>query len=267
MRRAEKEWLSYVRSAYRLLPGYRTTRELTSAILVGSQDTLAQIPRKYHEKCFYVPENAVDPARFAHEVGSHAGGPLRVAFVGRLVPYKGADILLEAAAPLIRSAKLSIDVFGDGPEMPRLRRLISQEQLAAGVVLHGWVRHTELHNHLRRAQVFAFPSIREFGGAVVLEAMALGLVPVVVDYAGPGELVTDDTGYRVPLAPRNELVLRFRDILERLTQQPLALHTVGLNARQRTLKHFTWEAKAKQVTSVYRWVLEAGTKPKFYGAP
>ncbi|HET8706561.1 MAG TPA: hypothetical protein VFM46_09695, partial [Pseudomonadales bacterium] len=54
----EKEWLSYIRDAYKLMPGFRDTREYAKAILIGSKDTLQQLDRKYHSKAIYMPENA-----------------------------------------------------------------------------------------------------------------------------------------------------------------------------------------------------------------
>src|SRR5205823_221296 len=101
-RRREREWLSYVREGYRLLPGYRATRQHAAAIISGSRSTYEQLSDNYKSKAVYIPENAVDPARFSRRVEGCVELPLRVAFVGRLVPYKGADMLLEAAAPLIR---------------------------------------------------------------------------------------------------------------------------------------------------------------------
>src|SRR5688500_2964217 len=77
-RRKEKEWLSYVRDAYKLLPGYRGTREHAAAILIGSRDTCQQMSRKYHDKCFYVAENAIDPARFQKRRCRTAGLPIHV---------------------------------------------------------------------------------------------------------------------------------------------------------------------------------------------
>ncbi len=260
--RQEGEWLSYVRGAHRLLPGSRSTRTDAAAIIVGSRSTWDQL-RGHHERCVYVPENAIDPARFDGPTASSAEPPLRVAFVGRLVPYKGADMLIEAAAPLVRSGRAVVDVIGDGPQMPALKRLVAERGLGNGVTLAGWVDHRELAPRLARSQVFAFPSIREFGGGVVLEAMTLGLAPIVVDYAGPAELVTDATGFRVPLGPRASLVSRFRQLLSELAARPELARVVGERARARVKHWFTWNAKAQQISEVYAWVLGHAKKPDF----
>ena len=103
-RRAEKEWLSYVRNAFKLLPGYRSTRRDASAIVVASRDTLAQMPASCRDRCIYIPENGIDPERFGLVRERVAQLPLRCVFLGRLVPYKGADLLIKASAELISSS-------------------------------------------------------------------------------------------------------------------------------------------------------------------
>jgi glycosyltransferase involved in cell wall biosynthesis len=259
----EREWLAYVRDAYKLLPAYRSTRDDAAAIVVGSQATYAQLSARYRDRAVYLPENAVDPARFPCVERPSPRKPLRVIFVGRLVPYKGADILIEAMAPLLSQSRLELEVVGDGPEMPKLRRLLGELGLQDRVRLAGWVPHTELHEKMAQADIFAFPSVREFGGGAVLEAMAMGLVPVVADYAGPRELVSDETGIRVRMGRRDELVAGFRRALEQLADRPDLVHTTGQRARQRVLELFTWDAKARQMREVYRWVLGARAKPDF----
>jgi starch synthase len=266
VRRREGEWLSYVRDAYKLLPGYRATRRCASAILVGSIASRDQLPRDARARAVYVPENAIDPQRFGRCVDRPVTAPLRVAFVGRLVPYKGADMLIEAAAPLVRDGRVTLDVIGDGPEMPRLKRLAAELGVADRIRQDGWVDNARLQERLVESDVLGFPSVREFGGGVVLEAMALGLVPVVVDYAGPAELVSDATGYRVPLGSRAELVARFREVLSRLAAQPEAVRATGRRARARVLSLFTWDHKARQTRAVYDWVTGRGPRPDF-GAP
>ena len=138
---------------------------------------------------------------------------LRACFVGRLHHTKVRISLIEAAVPLLKARRLHIDVMGDGPLMARLREIVEQEGLADSVSLHGWVQHSALQDLMCQSQLLAFPSIREFGGGVVLEAMALGLVPLIVDYAGPSELVTGHTGFKVPLGSREKIVAEFRQRL------------------------------------------------------
>jgi glycosyltransferase involved in cell wall biosynthesis len=255
-RRREREWLSYVRGVHRWVPGYSATRRAARAILCGSRDVVEQMPMWARDKCFYIPENAVDAARFNTTVDrGPATLPLKVTFVGRLVPYKGTDMLLAAAAPLIREGKVVVDVIGDGPEMESIKKLVDRERIASGVTFSGWIEHTKLQERFSRADVFGFPSVREFGGGVVLEAMMLGLAPVVVDYGGPGELVSPMTGIAVPLGSREEIVARVREALSRLATNPAMAREMGRLGRERALRHFTWSAKAEQVMRVYEWIL------------
>lgn len=266
-RRREREWLSYVRGAYRLVPGYRSTRRHASAIIVGSRDTLAQMPVWCRDKCVYIVENAVDPSKFGgHAVRTSPPPPVRVAFLGRLVPYKGADMLIEAAAALVRAGALTIDIIGDGPERAALEALCLRERLGAGVSFAGWLEHARVRERLQAAHVLGFPSIREFGGGVALEAMALGVVPVVMDYAGPAELVTPGTGWLVPMGPRESIIAGFRRVLEDIVERPEQLPAKASAARERVREWFTWEAKARQVERVYRWVRGEAPKPDF-GTP
>lgn len=254
-RRQEKEWLSYVRNAYKLLPGYRSTLQESAALMIGSCDTLAQVPQQFRNKCVYLPENAIDPARFSLRAQAYSGGgPLRACFVGRLVPYKGPDMLLEAAEPLLRSGQLVIDILGDGPLMGALQNWVQTRGLESSVNLPGWVVHQDLQGIMCKSQLLTFPSIREFGGGVVLEAMALGLVPVIVDYAGPAELVTPETGFTVPLGTRQEIIAAMRAKLEHICAQPAELQSMSSSAANRVQQLFTWQKKAEQVCTVYDWV-------------
>lgn len=260
-RRAEKEWLSYVRDAYKLLPGYRALRKEASAIVCGSEDTLRQMPSWTSERLAYIPENAIDPQRFERDSPSSAvvsDQPLHVAFIGRLVPYKGADMLVEAAAPLVRDGLVRVTILGDGPERGKLERLIAEQQLEHGVVLHGWVHHQEVSKKLVGCDVLGFPSVREFGGGVVLEAMAMGLVPVVLAYGGPKELVTDQTGIALALGNRADIVQSLRAALQKLAGDRALVRELSIAAQARVARYFTWEKKALQTLAIYDWVTGNG---------
>ena len=255
-RRREREWLSYIRGLYRLMPGRRRMLRDASALIVASAHTMTEIPAQHRAKTLYVPENAVDPARFNLTAAQDLTPPLRAVFVGRLVPYKGPEILLEAMEPLLTEGRMVLDIIGSGPLDAALRA-----RNLPGVTHHGWLDHRAVQAVMARANVLAFPSIREFGGGVVLEAMALGVVPVVCAYAGPAELVTPDTGFALPMGTRAEIVTRLREKLTALCENPSALPDMGKAAQALIAEKFTWDRKAAQIRQIYDWVLGHAPKP------
>ncbi len=263
IRSKERELIASLRGLHRLMPGYRSTRRHAAAILVGSRAMRAQIPHWAADKVVYLPENSIEPALFGRQAKRPAAPPLQVVFVGRLVPVKGVDMLIEAAAPLVREGRVALDIVGDGPSMSDLRALAARQGVGKRVNFTGWIAHAQLQDFLAERHVLGFPSVREFGGAVVLEAMSLGLVPVVADYGGPGELVSPGTGFAIPIGPRAQLVAGFREVLSALAADPSTVGRMGPRARERVQRLFTWDAKAAQVREVYRWVLGQRDRPDF----
>ena len=259
-RRSEREWLSYVRGAYRLRPGRQAMLKAASAIICGSRHTQSEIPAEFQDKTIWLPENAIDPGRFNMTAPQDGNLPLRACFVGRLVPYKGADMTIMAAADLLRDGRMTLDIIGDGPQRAELDALVDREGLGHAIRFHGWLDHGDVQRVVARTQILTFPSVREFGGGVVLEAMGLGVVPVVVDYAGPGELVDPSVGFKVPMGSRDQIVAGLRDTLQKITDAPDMLPAIAKAAQDRVTSDFTWSAKARQIAAVWEAVI-AGKRP------
>ena len=264
-RRQEKEWLSYVRGVYKLLPGIRRTWRNAAGIVVGSRHTGAELPRVVASKTVYIPENAIDPTRFVDCGAPGRYDRLNLCFIGRLVPYKGPDIAIEAAAELMRAGRARLTIVGDGPMMGSLRELAARLDVADAVDFAGWVNHSDLSQRVGNHSVFLFPSIREFGGGAVIEALALGLVPIVVDYGGPGEIVSDDTGFRLLLGSRNEMVTGARTLLSEIAAGRHDLASIAARGRTRVEKLYTWPRKAAQLVEVYEWLHGKRQGPPEFG--
>lgn len=261
-RRREAEWLSYVRGLYRLMPGRRAMYAATRAVIAGSRHTASELPGTVRDRTIWIPENAIDPELFGGPVVPRpAEGPLRAVFIGRLVPYKGADMAIEAARAQLASGAMRLDVLGDGPMRAELEARIAEAGLGEAVTLHGNVPHDRVRDIAGAAHILLFPSIREFGGGVVLEAMALGTVPVIVDYAGPGELVDERTGIKVPVGTRQEIVAALTARLDDILADRTMLDPLSEAGAARALADFTWSAKASQVRKVYDWVLAGAEGP------
>jgi len=257
----QKAWIDNLRNLYRFLPFARSTYRRAAAIIAGSSQTYAEFAT-YREKLFFTPENGVSGS-----VCSGASRPsnrdtkLELIFVGNLVPYKACDLALRAAAPLLRGNVAHFTVVGNGPERSRLEQLTKSLGIEEAVSFCGMVTHIEAMQRLRSADVLVFPSVREFGGGVVFEALAVGAVPLVADFGGPGDIVHPDIGRKVSLTNESDVVSQMerilaelagnRDLLGRLRQQGMSY------ARER----LTWDAKAQDTTRVLCWALERGPKP------
>jgi glycosyltransferase involved in cell wall biosynthesis len=247
----EREFLSFVRNAYKLLPGRAATLRCAARILVGSRATEAQVPARYRDKCVYLPENGLDPQRFSARRQHRAQLPLRAIFVGRLVPYKGPDVVIEAVAPFLARGEVQLSIVGDGPMREELTRQAEAAGVAGGVRFTGWVAHHEVQQLLAAADVFLFPSIREFGGATPLEAMAVGLPPLVVDYGGPGEIVTDAAGWKIPIGPRAQLVESVRSAVAAMVRDPSSIDARASAALAVAWPRFDWDDKARRIAELY----------------
>jgi glycosyltransferase involved in cell wall biosynthesis len=257
LRRQEREWLVPLRRLYRLLPYYRSTYRRLAGVISGSRHTASEVPSSFSGGRFYLPENGIDPTRLPlASTWPEPRGRFRFLFVGRLVPYKGLDLVLEAMrfSPVLRSCTLH--VVGDGPQRAELERQTREWGLQSQVHFAGWVPHQKMAEEFAQAQVFVFPSLREFGGGVVLEAMASGLPSIVVDYGGPAELVTPDCSSLLPLGPRADLVPRLQQAMEQLAESPTLCRSLGQAACARARAEFTWPAKAARVVEIYRQVLQ-----------
>ena len=171
------------------------------------------------------------------------------------MPYKGADILLDAAADFLKSGQLTVTIIGDGPQRSFLESMVRRLDIEQSVRFEGWLPHVEIQNRLRLCDALILPSIREFGGAVVVEAMALGVAPIVADYGGPSELVTDTTGIRVGFSDRQSLVTGIKRAIANVIRFPEQLDRLGAAAQANAQHKFTWDAKARQVLAVYDAVL------------
>ncbi len=257
--RNEGEWLTRLRGLHKLVPTYYSTRRDAAVIIRGGENAWADTPKRWHNKLVYMLELGIDPARFPYpklrSAESYRARPLRAVFLGRLVPYKGADIVIEAAAPFLRDGKLLLEIIGFGPELPRLEAMVAERGLSAAVTFPGWLKHKEISSRLARADLLTFPSVRELGGAAVLEAMAAGVVPIVVKYGGPGELVSADCGFPLAMAEREVIISHLRGILDQVIAAPEQLAVLSARGVQRAFGEFSWPDKARRIVEIYRWAL------------
>ena len=267
--RQEFSYFNFLRLIGRyIIPGYRETYEKANYILSGSTYTMNLIKNLFNikdEKIELFYENGIDDSFFINEKKSgksdeNSNAKIDLLFVGRLVPYKGADILIEALSELEQSIldKTKLTIVGDGPERNNLQNQVYKLSLNDKVIFTGWVEQQATVNYYRESDVFCFPSIREFGGAVVLEAMANGLPCIVINNGGIAEYVTDETGYKINPVSRDFVVQELKECITNLVQNEVLRNNMSSNAIKRA-KEFSWKTKAEAIVNIYNQTLECHT--------
>jgi glycosyltransferase involved in cell wall biosynthesis len=167
-------------------------------------------------------------------------GPLRVLFLGNLIPRKGLHTLL-AALEGTYPGECELTVVGGQQVAPRyvraIRRQIDRAGLASRVRLLGALGPDELPDCLRSHHLMAVPSSYEGYGIVYLEGMASGLPAIATTAGAAGEIITDSVdGYLVPPGDAPALA----QCLRRLAGDRSLLAAMSLAARRRYRAQPTW---------------------------
>lgn len=256
----QKEWITGLRNLYQVLPFSRSMFRHATAIIGGSSQTCEEFSA-YRDKVFFVPENGINPSQIGSTHRVPRGDKLRLIFVGRLVPYKACDLALRAVAPLLRDGRATFSIIGDGAERPALEQLAAQLGIESQVSFCGWLSHAETLERLRSADVLVFPSIREFGGGNIFEALAMGVVPIVVAFGGPGDIVNPAVGYSVALTNPDDVVAQMERALNELDADPARLQRMSAEGMRYAREQLTWDGKAQAVTRILTWAVGTGPKP------
>ena len=191
-------------------------------------------------------------------VRTGAGPTLKLLFVGRLVRTKGVRDIVRAMQ-LLSDLPVRLDVVGTGPELPICEALAAELGVTDRITFHGWKAKTELDAFYRDADLFVFPSYREPGGNVALEAMSYSLPLIVVDRGGPGSAVSQDCAIRLTASTPEALAREVAIAVRQLAAD------AGLRARmgQAAYRHVTatglWSARIERIERIYDEVSAAGS--------
>ena len=109
-----------------------------------------------------------------------------------------------------------------------------------------------LLERLRRCDLFLFPSLRDGGGAVVLEAMAAGKSVVCLDLSGPGVHVTEACGIKVEACTPAQVVADLAAALRRLHDDAALRETMGRAARARAVTDYRWDRLGERLSDLYQ---------------
>jgi alpha-maltose-1-phosphate synthase len=241
-----------------LIPG----KLFADRLLVANERTRRALPAFHLGRSQLLVENGVDLTVFKHKHQRHIRsrenrvGALKLVYLGRLVDLKGVDILIEAVVGIQSEFNLELHIVGDGVERASCELHAYNSGIADYVFFHGRIDQENCPDVLSSMDALVLPSLCECGGAVVLEAMSLGLPVIATKWGGPVDYIDDSCGILVdPAGGRAVFIQRLSEAIARLAKNPELRRSLGDSGIKRVEEKFDWEKKIDAVINIYQGVL------------
>lgn len=185
------------------------------------------------------------------------GGPVRLLHVGRIVRTKGLRDIIRAMDAL-RDVDVVLDVLGDGNDRGACEALIAELGLGDRITLHGSVPRAVVDDFYRRSDVFVFPSYREPGGNVALEAMSWGLPVIVCRRGGPGANVDEECAFLLDAESPSQLARDCAEAVRLLATDPDRRRRMGEAGRRRAATTHLWSQRLDRMSGIYDELVSPG---------
>ncbi len=190
-------------------------------------------------------------------------GPVRLLHVGRTVRTKGLRDLIRALSQL-RDLDVILDVLGEGNDRPACEELVTELGLGERVTFHGNVPRATVDEFYAASDIFAFPSYREPGGGVILEAMSFGLPLILCDNGGPASFVDSECAMLLPARSPEQLAADCARAIRTLVEDRELRFRMGESARRQAGERHLWRHRVAQMETLWDHIIdpigtEAGT--------
>lgn len=175
----------------------------------------------------------------------------RIVFIGRLVPSKGVDDLLEAFALVSKKTVIELDVVGGGNIEPYINK-IRQLNISSLVEFSGSVSHDESIQKLRSADIMVLPSYQEGLPMVILEAMACNTAIITTNVGGIPDVINDR--FNGLMFPPGDII-KLADLINELSVDNQLLQSLTKRAYDDVNNHYSIDCVFPNLISIYKKVL------------
>lgn len=224
----------------------------SAVVLVANSDAQRSLGR-YRSDCIQLLETGLDNVAGNPRV-SHRDQPLRILWSGEIHFRKALHLLLHALAKIDGRIRFEVHILGRGAGLFKARALAEKLGVAEQCKFLGWLPLDKAMEQSRWADVFVFTSLRDTSGNVMLEAMSEGVPVITFDHQGAGDIVTHESGVKIPVTSPSDATQRFADALISLGTNREKLATLSQGALLRA-EEFLWSRNAEKMADVYRSVL------------
>ena len=255
-RRYEWSRRSFQMTLARFDPLVGLTRRRASMILTYTEEALAGVPARHRHKARSIVHIGVTEADApAVEMDGHPASLFTVLSGGRLVHWKGFDLLVEGFAEFLRAAEGDAELVftGDGSFRSNLEALAQSQGVRDKVRFVGKLpARADVYRSLMKAHLYALPTLRDGPPTAILEAMLAGKPVLCLDVGATREMVPDFAGLKIPVESREQVVTGIAEALTWAESHRPELCEMGVKGRAHALDVHHWRRIGDEIDRIYR---------------
>jgi glycosyltransferase involved in cell wall biosynthesis len=242
-----KEFLRDTSNYYiKISPLMNLTFFKSSIIYVNSEETKKSIPSVYHHKTKLMLAIGMDNLINNNINFTENKKIFNICYAGNLLNLKGLSIILGTFNQLKKeNNNIFLNIAGRGPNESMLKKKADDYNINQSISWLGKIKRCELFELFKKSDLLIFPSLRDSGGLVVLEAMSHGLTVATLNIGGPGQIVNNDCGVKINVEKKeeDEIILELSSSINYLISNRSKLNIKKQKSVER-VSDFSWKKKA-----------------------
>lgn len=220
-------------------------------ILARTPNSARVIPRMFQNKVKVILETAMEESVFEYKKKNRDDGTLKMIITGRLLPNKNILTAVRALKYIPANYEVSLTIIGSGCQRQAIEEEIQRNGRVDDVTIISEMPRQEVLKLVEQSDLFLFPSLREGGSWSLMEAMAIGLPVICLDWAGMAITVDDTCAIRLPVTNPEQMPKDMATAIIKLIEKPELRKQMGENGRKRIQSMFNWEAKGRFIEELF----------------
>lgn len=229
-----------------IIPAYRA-----KVILVRTPNSAKVIPGCFRKKTKIIQETAMETNIFNYRHKEPVGTrTIRLITTGRLLPNKNILTAVKSLSYIPKTYKISLTIVGSGFQKKEIEDTACKIGRKDQVNIIDEKPRQEVLKLVEQSDIFLFPSLREGGSWSLLEAMAIGLPVVCLNWSGMAISTDDDCAIRLPVTTPEQMPKDMAAAIIKLIDNPELRKQMGEAGRKRVKEVFNWESKGRYIEQI-----------------
>lgn len=230
-------------------PLFLYTASKSKVILCRTRDTANLFPKRYRSRINILEDGAIEPDIFDYHANHKIQNEIRIISTSRLIGFKNVISIIEALQLVPSSYKINCVIIGSGPEKQKIQKLSSESPHS--IIFKEHLSRNEVLQELANSDIFISPSLRDACNLSLLEAMAIGLPVICLNWSGMAISTDDSCAIRLPVTDPKQMPQDMAAAIIKLIENPQLREQLGNAGRKRIKEVFNWEAKEQFMENLF----------------